>query len=45
MSILPVYNILSHEDSWMDKETMLSIRDCPCVTEVCKEFDGTCLMI
>ena len=44
MCILPVYNILSHEDSWMDIETIQNIRDCPCITEVCKEFEGTCLM-
>ena len=44
MSILPVYNILSHEDSWMDIETMLNISGLSLRNRGLKEFEGTCLM-
>jgi hypothetical protein len=44
MSIVPVYNLLSHEGSWVDVDTLESIMDCPCITEVCKEFEGTCFV-
>ncbi|MGB7968671.1 MAG: methyl-coenzyme M reductase family protein [Methanobacterium sp.] len=43
LSIIPVYNLLSHEGSWVDIETLQDIIECPCITEVCKEFEGTCL--
>jgi hypothetical protein len=44
ISIIPVYNLLSHEGSWMDIKTMENIIECPCITEICKEFEGTCLV-
>lgn len=44
ISIIPVYNLLSHEGSWMDIKTMRNIIECPCITEICKEFEGTCLV-
>ncbi len=44
ISIIPVYNLLSHEGSWMDIKTMKNIIECPCITEICKEFEGTCLV-
>ncbi len=44
LSIIPIYNLLSHEDSWMDIKTIQSMIDCPCITEICKEFKGTCIL-
>jgi hypothetical protein len=44
MSIVPVYNLLSHEDSWVDIDTMENMNKCPCIPEVCKEFEGTCFV-
>jgi hypothetical protein len=43
MSIVPVYNLLSREDSWLDIETMRNSMACPCITEVCMEFEENCL--
>ena len=43
LSIIPVYNLLSQKGSWMDVKTMQNIIDCPCITEVCKEFEESCL--
>jgi hypothetical protein len=43
LSIIPVYNLLSYKGSWVDLETMKNIIECPCITEVCKEFEETCL--
>jgi hypothetical protein len=44
LSIIPIYNLLSHEGSWMDIKMMKDTVDCPCITEVCKEFEETCLV-
>ena len=44
LSIIPIYNLLSHENSWMDIRKIEDIIDCPCITEVCKEFEETCLV-
>jgi Methyl-coenzyme M reductase operon protein C len=44
LSIIPVYNLLCHQSSWMDIKKIEDTMDCPCITEVCKEFEGTCLV-
>lgn len=44
LSIIPVYNLLSHQSSWLDIKKIEDIMDCPCITEVCKEFEETCLV-
>ena len=44
LSIIPVYNLLSHHGSWMDIKKMEDIMDCPCITDVCKELEETCLV-
>jgi len=43
LSIIPVYNFLSLEGSWVDIKTIKKTIECPCITEVCKEFEKTCL--
>ena len=43
LSIIPIYNLLSHKGSWVDIETMQNIIDCPCITDVCMEFEESCL--
>ena len=44
ISIVPVYNLLCHDGSWLDIKTMKNKIECPCITEICKEFEGTCLV-
>jgi hypothetical protein len=38
ISLIPVYNILSRENSWMDIDVLNDKLECPCVDGVCQEF-------
>jgi hypothetical protein len=40
ISIIPVYNLLSREGSWVDIDTIESMIDCPCINGICQEFDS-----
>jgi len=44
VSILPVYNLLSKANKWVDVKYLEDTIECPCLNGVCKEFnDISCL--
>jgi hypothetical protein len=41
VSLLPIYNILSRIDAWIDIQTIEDMLECPCVDGVCQELQKT----
>jgi hypothetical protein len=39
ISLVPVYNLLSRVETWVDLETLKAMVECPCLIDVCKEFE------
>ncbi len=40
ISILPIYNILSKTGKWTSIDAIEEMIECPCLVEVCKEFES-----
>jgi methyl coenzyme M reductase subunit C-like uncharacterized protein (methanogenesis marker protein 7) len=40
ISVIPVYDILSHVGSWVNIETLEEMVEYPSITDICQEFEG-----
>ena len=39
ISLIPVYNLLSLTETWRDADTLKGMIECPCLNDVCMEYD------
>ena len=39
ISLIPVYNLLCLAETWEDADTLKGMIECPCLNDVCKEYD------
>ena len=38
ISLIPVYNLLSLAETWVDADTLQGMIECPCINDVCREY-------
>lgn len=39
ISLIPIYNLLSLAETWVDADTLNGMIECTCLNDVCREYD------